>query len=205
MTYENFQDIIKDVEKNNSFCCSVSNFVGLCNQIEKALEIGNVETAIDEMHRLTHLYAYATSIKEYGWAKDGEEFNLTDYLIAKTEIEVYFCENFVTGKFEITEDILNRHWDMVDWDGYYNKTSRRFIDACKVANKIVGFTGDKESSEYYTEDKERWNFEEIFCSHYNGGRVRASFKDLGDALLWSYHQDAQLESDGLYWAEQPCY
>ena len=205
MTYENFQDIIEDVKKNNSFCCSVSNFIGLCNLIEKALKVADLETAIDEMHRLTHLYAYATSVKEYKWARDGEEFNLADYKTAKTEIETYFCNNFVTGKFEITEDILNRHWDMVDWDGYYNQTNRRFIDACKKANQIIGYTGDEESTKHYTEDKERFGFEEIFYSHYNGGRLRASFRNEDDALLWGFHGDAHLEDDGLYWAEQPAY
>ena len=209
MAYKDINELVKDVEKFHPIylCESLSNFLGLCRQIKKALKDADFKTATDEMHRLTHLYQYATHIR-YDWAKDGQRFNRNfieaDFQVAKEEIEEYFCNNFVTGNFEITIDILNKHWDMVDWDAYYNESNRRFIDACKKANEIVGYTGDKECSEYYAEDKKRFGFEEIFYSHYNGGRVRASFKNETDCLLWSFHSEA-IKEDGLFWGEQPAY
>lgn len=211
--YQNMNEIIKDLEKYHTYgvsgCCSVSNFLHFCKRIPESIQSKNKKEAIREMSHMTHLYGYATNIRY------SEEISLIadislqaiecDFNIAKKEIEAYFCENFVTGDFEITQEILEKHWDMVDWDAYHNTTNRNFIDACKKANEIVGYTKDDEISKYYAEDgKDRWNFEEIFYSSYNGGRVRASFKDEMDCLLWGYHHEA-IEEDGLYWSETPAY
>lgn len=219
------QEIYKNNEKvNNGYLsCDLSNFRGVCVNIKKALELNQLERATDEMCCLTRLFDGVTDVDyskyriETGSVydrrfkvpqsddKDSKTIIQDDFDKAREEIETFICQNYKDGAFEITKEVLFElpYW-CVDW-GYYNRTNRRFIDACKIANDLVGYKGDEESTEYYAEDKERWGFEEIFCSHYNGGRVRAGFKDLGDALVWSYHHDATKEDDGLYWAEQPCY
>lgn len=217
--YQNMEEIITDLEKWHTYgvsgCCSVSNFLIFCRKFAQAIESENKEEAVKELADMTLLYRYATSI-QYKYYKDAisvdnisiEEIK-RDFESARKEIEEYFCKNFITGDFEITEDILKRHWDMVDWDAYHNTTNRRFIDACKEANKIVGWKKDDEISATYWEDeqydKRYKSMQEIFYSSYNGGRVRASFTDASDCILWGFHREANLESDGLYWAEQPAY
>lgn len=213
--YKNMGEIVLDLEKYHKYgvsgCCSVSNFLGLCKNFARAMLEEDKEKAIAELSSMTHLYRYATNVKYSKEillvANPSFEAIKCDFHIAKAEIEEYFCKNFVTGNFEITADVLNKHWDMVDWDAYHNKTNRNFIDACKKANQIVGYKKDDEISANYAEasEKERWNFEEIFYSSYNGGRVRASFKSIEDCLRWSYHCEANLEDDGLYWGEEPAY
>ena len=212
--YKNIGEIVLDLEKHHKYgvsgCCSVSNFFIFCRKFADAILEENKEKAIEELSSMTHIYQYATNVKYSKRillvANPSLEAIKCDFHIAKAEIEEYFCKNFVTGNFEITADILNKHWDMVDWDAYHNKTNRNFIDACKKANEIVGCTKDDEISHNYAKDgKDRWNFEEIFYSSYNGGRVRASFKKIEDCLQWSYHHEANLDKDGLYWAEEPAY
>lgn len=216
--YQNIDEIIEDLKKYHTYgvsgVCSISNFFIYCKNIEKAIKLENKKEAVEDMTHMTHLYKYATKIrysKEILLVADiSLEAVKCDFDIAKSDIEKYFCENFVTGDFEITQEVLNKHWDMVDWDAYHNKNSRRFINAIKKANKVVNYNKDDEiSAKYYGEqsEKERWNFEEIFYSTYNGGRVIASFKNLDDAIKWAYPSDLSLdkESDGLYWAEQPAY
>ena len=219
------EDIYKrNEEVNNGYmCCDLSNFKGMCERLEKELskDNPNLEQCVDDMRSLTGIYEEATTL-DYGQFADTTnvydiKFTIptskyldsktiikNDFEFTKNEIESFFIANFVDGGFEITKRVLFElpFW-CVDWD-FYNRKNRRFIDACKSANELVGYKGDDETSQYYEEDKERYGFEEIFCSHYNGGRVRASFKDEGDCLQWSYHHEAN-EEDGLYWAEQPMY
>lgn len=211
-------EIVTDLEKWHKYgvsgCCSVSNFLIFCRRFAQAIESENKEEAVKELADMTHLYRYATSVRYryYEGAISVENVSIEeihkDFESARKEIEEYFCKNFVTGDFEITEDVLKRHWDMVDWDAYYNETNRNFIDACKKANKVVGWKKDNEISAIYWEDKQNddryKSMQEIFYSTYNGGRVRASFTDEWECLDWSYHKEANLE-DGLYWAEQPAY
>lgn len=214
--YQNMSEIVTDLEKWHTYgasgCCSVSNFLIFCRKFAQAIESENKEEAVKELSHMTHIYRYATDIRyseEILFVADMSlEAIKTDFEIAKADIEKYFCKNFVTGDFEITEDVLEKHWDMVDWDAYHNATNRRFIDACKEANKIVGWKKDDEISATYWEDeqdaKRYKSMKEIFYSDYNGGRVRASFSDEWECLDWSYHKEANFEN-GLYWAEQPAY
>ena len=221
------EDIYKrNKEINNGYiCCDLSNFQGICRRIENELakENTDLQLCMDDMSSLTSIYEQGTVINysKYRINTDSvynrvfrlphsdnctaKEIITNDFKIAKNQIESFFIEFFCDGAFEITKErlFLLPYW-CVDWS-WYNDKSRRFIDACKVANNIVGYTGDQESSEYYyKEGKKRYGFEEIFYSHYNGGRIRASFKDIEKCLQWSYHHEAN-EEDGLYWAEQPCY
>lgn len=219
------EDIYKrNKEVNNGYmCCDLSNFQGICKRLEEELskDNPNLEQCVDDMRSLTGLYKEATTLNYRKFADTTNVYDIRftiptsefldsktiikkDFEVTKRQIESFFIVNFVDGDFEITKEILFRlpYW-CVDWS-YYNRKNRRFIDACKVANNLIGYKGDDETSKYYEEDKERFGFEEIFCSHYNGGRVRASFKNMDDCLLWSYHGEAN-EEDGLYWAEQPMY
>ena len=219
------EDIYKrNEEVNNGYmCCDLSNFKGICEVLDKELakEDTDLKLCVDYMRSLTSLYNDACTLDYSKFADTTNVYDIKftiptskttdsktiiqkDFEFTKEQIESVFIEKFVDGHFKITKEILEDlpYW-CVDWD-YYNRSNRRFIDACREANKLVGYTGDEESTQYYNEDKDRYNFEEIFCSHYNGGRVRASFKNIEDALIWSYHHDAE-EEDGLYWAEQPCY
>lgn len=89
-----------------------------------------------------------------------------------------------------------------------NETPRSFIDACKKANKLVGFTGDDEMSEFYYDwEKEHYpSLVEIYYSHYNGDRVIAAFKNINDAIKWEINGCGYInEEDGLFWCEQPAY
>ena len=203
-------------EANNGYVsCDLSNFRICCKRIQESLDANDLERATDEMCSFTSIFRGVSDIdyKQYkidtGSVYD-RRFNAptfdviqNDFNDAKTQIETFICQNYKSGNFEITKEVLELPYWCVDWH-WYNETNRRFIDACRVANELVGYNGDEESTKNYEEGKERWNFEEIFCSHYNGGRVRASFKNIEDCLQWSFHCEAN-EEDGLYWAEQPCY
>ena len=213
-----FEDVCKqDKEANNGFLShNLNNFKVTCDRIQQALTLNELEKATDEMCTLINIFKGATDINYNQYRiNTGSVYDRkfkaphksrikNDFNQAKNEIESFICKNYRCGAFKITKEVLFElpYW-CVNWD-YYNSTNRRFIDACKVANKLVGFNGDEESSKYYAEDKEVWNFEEIFYSHYNGGRIRASFKNIDDCLQWSYHKEANKE-DGLYWAEEPAY
>lgn len=218
-----FKDVCKeDKEANNGFLsCDLSNFRSTCHLIQKKLESNELERATDEMYCLTSLFEDATDVNYSKYRintgsvydrkfkipqsdlMDSKSIIENDFNRAKEQIETFICQNYKSGNFEITKEVLELPYWCIDWH-WYNETNRRFIDACREANKLVGYNGDEESTKYYEEDKEIWNFEEIFCSHYNGGRVRASFKNIEDCLQWSYHGEA-IKEDGLYWAEEPAY
>lgn len=218
------EDIYKhNKEVNNGYlCCDLSNFRIICNRLENELakEDTNLEKCVDEMRCLTGIYSDATTLDYSKYADTSNVYDIkftiptsefvdsktiikNDFEYTKNELESFFIANFVDGAFEITKEVLKLPFWCVDWS-YYDSNNRRFIDACRTANQLVGYNGDEESTKYYAEGKERHKFEEIYCSHYNGGRVRASFKNIEDCLQWSFHHEAN-EEDGLFWAEQPCY
>ncbi len=217
----------RNKEINGYLCCDLSNFKNICTRIEEELakEDTDLQVCMDEMCSLTGIYEEGTVI-DYSKYRintgsvydrkfripsaphlDSKEIIKSDFKIAKHQIESFFIEFFCDGAFEITKERLFMlpYW-CVDWYWYDNQ-SRRFIDACKKANKLIGCKKDQEMSEYYAEESEqkRWKFEEIYYSDYNGGRVRASFKNEDDCMMWGYHHEAILEDDGLYWADTPAY
>ena len=211
MTYEDFQTLKQDVKQYHPIVlpCVISNFEICQDKIISAITNRDVDKAIDEMASLTGLYDYATEIKYDKQMKSIVKMSIeaiaTDFTIAKLQIESYFCHNYITGDFDINKEVLEANPFMVDWDAYWNTTSARFIQGCKIANNVVGFKKDAEVSKYYEEDKDRWNFKDIFYSSYNGGRVTASFEKEEDALQWSHMGYVEKESDGLWWSEQPAY
>ena len=211
MEYNTFEELKEDVRKwhNGHLTCEISNFEIFEDRIISAIKNNDAETIIDEMASMTSIYEYATSIRYTKEMKNVVKMSIqamaTDFTVAKLEIESYFCKNFITGDFEITKDVLQRHFDVVDWDAYWNASSSNFIKGCKIANKIVGYTKDDEMTEYYKEDVDRHHFKDIYYSSYNGGRVTASFERCEDAITWNYFGDATEEADGLWWSEQPAY
>ena len=66
--------------------------------------------AVKEMSHMTHLYEYATNIRYSESILLVADISLQaiecDFNIAKEEIETYFCKNFVTGDFKITQEDL---------------------------------------------------------------------------------------------------
>ena len=211
MSYESFEELKKDVKQYHPIVlpCEISNFEICQKRIISAIKNQDIDEAIDEMASLTALYDYATDIKYTKEMKSVVRMSIEaismDFTVAKLQIEEYFCNNYITGHFDINRKVLETNPFMVDWDAYWNKTSARFIQGCKLANDVIGFTKDSEMSKYYEEDRNEWNFKDIFYSTYNGGRITASFEKEEDAIAWNYYGDANKESDGLWWSEQPAY
>lgn len=211
MSYNNFEELKSDVKKwhNGYLVCAISNFEIFEDKIISAIKNNDAKTIIEEMASLTAIYNYATSIKYTKEMANVVTISIQamamDFTVAKLEIEDYFCKNFITGDFAITEEVLNKHYDMVDWDAYWNASSSNFIKGCREANKLVGYTKDAEMTEYYREDADRYHFKDINYSSYNGGRVIASFEQCEDAMAWNIYGDANQESDGLWWSEQASY
>ena len=198
--------------------CELNNFISLCKVIAKNIAENNRESAIKEMHRLCHLFRQATVVDYknevniddvYNWKVTSTKTLIEvkkDFNVAKKQITAFIEEYYKFGEFNIIKEVFKLPYWCVNWD-YYNSDGFRFIKACKEANKLFDNNRDEEVTKYYEEEgKAEYGFEIIFYSSYNGGRVRAGFRNKEDALYWDYFGDAHFEeSNGLYWAEQPAY
>ena len=218
MKFENIQALVNEVEKFHPVYLwdDLSNYLHIKEEIAEAIDEENIFMAFKEMSRLTGIYGTLTRIPEYEYY-DGNMADITeemarsrktldeiqkDFLVATTEIEYEYCNHGLTGDFEITKEAIETDWRLVDWNAYYNKNPKNFMEACKEADKLYNIDA-KDIIEYYADDS-RFNFVEVYPTFYNGGVV-GSFSNEDDAYYWSDWYDEIEEVDGLYYVSRAGY
>jgi hypothetical protein len=204
MNYENMNELVEDVKQYHGMLpCDLSNYLSIKHRINDALERNDTKDAHANMRSLVGLYADFTRVRWTPLMQDVRK----DFVTATTEIEYEFCKNYLTGQFDIEKGIRN-HWMLTDWDAYYNTTPSQYVNACRIADKIMGVDHkEKEQAQYYMEDKD-YNFVDVYVTQYTH-YIYACFNNEEDAIKWSTiiydYTDTIEEEDGMYWACQPAY
>lgn len=218
MAYKNIEALVEKVEEFHPVYLwdDLSNYLHIKEEIAEAVKQKDIFTAFKEMSRLTSIYGRLTRVSKFEYYPGNmgditeEIAKLTktideiqkDFIVATMEIEYEYCHHSFTGDFEITKEALEADWLLVDWEAYHNKNLKRFMEACKKADKIYNID-IKDIIEYYADDS-RFNFVEVYPTEYNQ-RVIGVFDNEDDAYYWADDYSEVEEIGELYYVNHAGY